>query len=360
MANSLDDEWLNFMNDTNISNDTLYDNDDEDVVHIPKSDELYISTQTKIAFLNREIDIYNIFWLLPIIEYYTPKIGIIKKSIKINCINNEEVIELENNIKDVKYLNMTIINQINERKGKKLRFKDIRKIDIGLCKKDIINHRKKTKGAFYNCFALIMRIKYENKFKEVHVKVFNTGKLEIPGIKDDTLLDLILDILIKLLRPIIDKNLCYNKDTIDTVLINSNFNCGYYIKRNELFKRLKNHYKLHTLYDPCSYPGIQCKFYHNEHNDKFDGICHCEKSCNFKKKKKVLYEKKCTELSFMIFRTGSVLIVGNCKKDILINVYKFLTKLFHDEYHLINKKNINIKDKKIKKTKDRKKVIYID
>ena len=94
MANSLDDEWLNFMNDTNISNDTLYDNDDEDVVHIPKSDELYISTQTKIAFLNREIDIYNIFWLLPIIEYYTPKIGIIKKSIKINCINNEEVIEL--------------------------------------------------------------------------------------------------------------------------------------------------------------------------------------------------------------------------------------------------------------------------
>ena len=35
---------------------------------------------------------------------------------------------------------------------------------------------KKKKGAFYNCFALIIRIKEKNVYKEVHIKIFNTGK----------------------------------------------------------------------------------------------------------------------------------------------------------------------------------------
>jgi len=29
---------------------------------------------------------------------------------------------------------------------------------------------------------MILRFPYQGKYKEIHVKVFNTGKLEIPGI----------------------------------------------------------------------------------------------------------------------------------------------------------------------------------
>ena len=47
---------------------------------------------------------------------------------------------------------------------------------------DVINQRKKKKSAFYNCFV-IYRIKINGRFKEIHVKIFNTGKLEIPGFK---------------------------------------------------------------------------------------------------------------------------------------------------------------------------------
>ena len=56
----------------------------------------------------------------------------------------------------------------------------------------------------------------------------------------------------------------WKKDDIETVLINSNFSCNYYIDRDILAHRLKYEYNIHVVYDPCSYPGIQCKFYYNE------------------------------------------------------------------------------------------------
>ena len=73
--------------------------------------------------------------------------------------------------------------------SKKVKFKDIRKVNIGLCKKDLTTFRKKKKGAFYNCFVLILRILLDDgTYKEIHVKIFNTGKLEIPGIRVESLL----------------------------------------------------------------------------------------------------------------------------------------------------------------------------
>ena len=47
--------------------------------------------------------------------------------------------------------------------------------------KDILSYRGKKRGAFYNCFVIILRIKIDNAFQEIHVKIFNTGKMEIPG-----------------------------------------------------------------------------------------------------------------------------------------------------------------------------------
>ena len=107
---------------------------------------------------------------------------------------------------------------------------------MGLCKSDLLSCRKKKKGAFYNCFAIIMRIMFKNVFKEVHIKIFNTGKLEIPGIQDDNLLYNALDELIKILKNIMNKDdIYYKKDKIENVLINSNFNCGYFIDRTKLY-----------------------------------------------------------------------------------------------------------------------------
>jgi hypothetical protein len=71
--------------------------------------------------------------------------------------------------------------------------------------------------------------------------------------------------------------------------------------------------------------------------------------------------KNITEVSFMIFRTGSVLIVGMCDENVLQDIYTFLKALLKAEFKyicqkIINDDNFNVKDKK---KKLRKKTISI-
>ena len=68
--------------------------------------------------------------------------------------------------------------------------------------------------------------------------------------------------------------------------------------------------------------------------------------------------KKYTEVSFMIFRTGSVLIVGNCTEKILRFVYDFIKTLLQSEYSIIYAPGNN-EQSKVKKEKIRKKIIHV-
>lgn len=326
---NVDEEWLNFQENG------VY-KDFSESIHCdegknPKCSDIYISTQTKIAFLNQNVDLKTIFWNLKITPYHIPKDCIIKKSMKINCINENEVIELEKLIKE-NNIQFDIIQQVNNPAARKVKFKDIRKISSGFCKKDLTSYRKKKKGAFYNCFALILRIKYEETYKEVHIKVFNTGKLEIPGIQKDELLKPTFNYLLNILQPYFKKPLSIDENGIDTVLINSNFTCNFYIDRNVLYNKLKYKYNLHLLFDPCSYPGIQCKFYYNKNKKIQNGICECKQRCDRDTKKNTKKKNKCKEISFMIFRTGSVLIVGHCNISELNVIYEYVKNILIEEY----------------------------
>ena len=97
-----------------------------------------------------------------------------------------------------------------------------------------------------------------------------------------------------------------------------------------MFIILKNKYNVKCSYDPCSYPGIQCKYKIKNEN----------------------------EISFMIFRTGSCLVVGNCSEKILLFVFDFIKRFLSEEYDIIrviNEEPVN----KIKKMKLRKKNIIV-
>ena len=67
--------------------------------------------------------------------------------------------------------------------------------------------------------------------------------------------------------------------------------------------------------------------------------------------------QKYTEVSFMIFRTGSCLIVGNCTEEKLYFVYDFIKKMLDEEYPLIFVQNDNIQSKEKKMKLRKKKVI---
>ena len=129
--------WENFIKagDLSIPSKT---NKQQDInnENIPKGTDIYISTQTKIAYLSHMIDLFNVFWKIPIIDYYLPKDGIIKKQMKFNFTNEESIDLVEEKLLKEKNVDQYIITQIVNPCGR-IKFKDIRKISIGLSSKDI-------------------------------------------------------------------------------------------------------------------------------------------------------------------------------------------------------------------------------
>ena len=370
---TIDEEWENFnidlYNSKNESDDyenthqnstinyavnTEEINEGDEIINVPKATDIYISTKSKIAYLNQAIDLKTIFWQIPVIPYAIPQNGVIKKQIKFNSVDQEELNFIQNKLKSELYVDEQIITSINNPTGR-IKFKDIRKISIGISKKDIMSYRCKKKSAFYNCFVMILRIKIGLIFKEFHIKVFNTGKLEIPGIQTNEIFEEVLINIVAAIKPYMpvveDAVELDYKQTSITVLINSNFNCGFYINREILYDILRFKYNIQCIYDPCSYPGIQCKFSYNPDKEIQNGSKISEED-------KSKY-KNIVEVSFMIFRTGSILIVGMCDDFILHIIYEFLKILLVTEYSKINQVNINKHIIKDKKCKIRKKTIII-
>lgn len=313
---------------------------------VPKASDIYVSTKTKIAYLNHFVDLKTIFWLIPVIPYALPSNGVIKKQIKLNSLCVEELNIIKEKLSRETFYDEYIMTSIDNPNGR-IKFKDIRKVTIGISKKDIMSYRCKRKSAFYNCFVLIFRVKVENTFKEFHAKIFNTGKIEIPGIQKEENFQTVLKMIIETLQPYFEDKLDYKPDSDETVLINSNFNCGFFINREILYDILKIKYNIQCIYDPCSYPGIQSKFYYNPDIGIQTGVQISEENKN-------LYVNV-KEISFMIFRTGSVLIVGKCDENVLYIIYEFLKIILTNEYSKICQKNMNnvannplLKDKKNK------------
>lgn len=324
--------------------------------------ELYISTKTKVLFLNQKIDIYKVFWDIPIIEYWRPEIGIVKKQMKVVSKTPEEYDELVERLKTVPYYVENVIKQINNPTSRRIKFKDERKITVGISKKDIMNCRSKVKNAFYNCFAMILRFKHDGIFKEIHVKVFNTGKLEIPGVLNAEILETIKVLILNTIRPYTEIPLDFvESEKEENVLINSNFNCGFFINREKLHNILRgDKYGIETSYDSCIYPGIKCKFYFNNEIG-YDKELQCGKISEMDKRMKIseLGEtNKYTEVSLMIFRTGSCLIVGNCSEKTLRFIFEFIKDILIEEYaEIVVKTEQSVP--KIKKQKLRKRTVNV-
>ena len=183
----------------------------------------------------------------------------------------------------------------------------------------------------------------------MHIKVFNTGKLEIPGIQHDDSLQNVVNILIRVLKSIVGEHIDYQKNKCDTVLINSNFNCGFYIDRDKLYNILKYKYRINSNYDSCSYPGIQCKFFYHirnrSNNNDGDGISPSATALIQNGQQPIADLDEYIEISFMIFRTGSVLIVGKCEDYVLHDIYGFIKEMLRIEFlniysHVINTEDI--------------------
>jgi hypothetical protein len=146
---NIDQEWENFIS----TGHDDYSSDEEEVNEIlkqtteefisanlasdlnsyeaPKASSIYISTKTKIAYLNMPIDLKEIFWEVPIIPYAKPCNGVIKKQMKFNSLSPEELLFIQDKLTDEPYFEEFVITHIDNPAGR-IKFKDTRKISIGI------------------------------------------------------------------------------------------------------------------------------------------------------------------------------------------------------------------------------------
>ena len=392
-------------------------------IPIPMKTPLHISTQTRLAYFHiagvskdKPLDLHDMFWKIPVMKYHIHRVGVLKKQMKFKCKTEEDISTLDQHIKEVEEQgtlpvtihqmtktgqllasNVRVHTSTDDGNASTLMVNtykhDIRKVSIGTCKRDIINPKKKNKSAFYNCFVLTLRLMRDEElhgrpqFYEMHVKVFNTGKVEIPGLQNSEMYMATVEYLHGLLSTITElprEMIVIDHSMTSSVLINSNFNVGYHINREKLYKILCNKYKLSCNYDACRYPGIQCQFYYDtrlepeeqtgvqpilsKHMRMRKGIgtsatpgasaiatptsVASSKSAPAQPSKKTAKFKKSDiidkeemdnyiRVSIMLFRTGSVLIVGKCEEPVLRAIHGFLCKVLDKEYHRIHTSDLH-------------------
>lgn len=331
----------------------------------PQPQPLYISTMSKIAYLDGDGDEEEseeegadekerdrvdraVFWAIPLVkDASTP--GVLNKQILLTSSSEEELAAVRARI-DAERGAHCVDEQVNAkeadgapRKRKKTHaFRDERKVTIGtITPKGVAGALPpKPKSAFMNCFVLQINVDVgAGRMREFHTKVFNTGKVEIPGVQTEAILTAVLDVL----QSAFDRahqdgaatqyrfRRADNAFLTDMVLINSNFRCGFQINRQACFAVLKHKYGVPAIYDPCTYPGVKCRYY-------YDPDLAIAKQKNQFASPTLLHRDDhapAQKVSFMIFRTGSVLIVGKCPEHVLRYIYAFVIRILRNEYHSI-------------------------
>lgn len=326
---------------------------------VPDVSPVNISTKTKFAYLCQPIEL-DVFWDIPILPYNERGEGVIKKQ-RLFCSHSAEELEaLKEKLKRVSYYDEQINVHIDNagqsnfagKKRKRIEFKDTRIITVGTSKNTLLKAETKQKKAFVNCFVLELRMKCGNEFREFHVKVFNSGKLKIPGIKTDAMFDQVVAFMCRTLQPFMPPSCVLSPSEVsDVILTNSNFKCGYYVDMQTFHEILVKKYKVHAVYDTCSsYPGIQCKFKMsaddcNLNNHEVAGVERTTFNSCMKLNKKQKKDTNC--ITVAIFRTGSVLVSGSCDNHVVYTIHDFLRNVFLNECKHICKKVYTEEEKKL-------------
>lgn len=344
---------------------------------------LTISTQSNNAKLNRreEIDVWQMFWALRIMPYNEPSEGVIKKQIKVQCATREELASLKTRVAGIPSHAFSKVEHIDE-PGNVTPFRYVAKLSIGLASKEVKAHRAQEKNAFFNSFTMVLRVRYKGSFKEIVTKVFNRNVLSLPGMLDAELRTATLSLIDRMLGETsmaLDASkppLRHLPGTITGVMVNSNFWCGFGLDRDKVVALMRDRYGLEASYDPTTYPGVICRYY-QPNSGCCDGRCPCNPPCSTlrigDKKGKARKTNdigtdeddgasspgRCQKLTFMLFRTGSVLIVGRCEQDLLDQVHRFVATLLIENRRSVEGGNGERPNKKEVRKKSRRRIAWV-
>jgi Transcription factor TFIID (or TATA-binding protein, TBP) len=198
---------------------------------------------------------------------------------------------------------------------------------FGACHKDLFTNRKATDKSFYNQSTIVLRQPFSGGWKELNMKLFPIGSIQMTGVTDQAFAVKAVEWLLAFIEtlpqsPFAGKAAVTN---VDISLINTDYSLSHDVQQDNLHKLLMERYNLFSMLEKTIYQGINTKFFYNTKNNG-TGICSCKGFC--KGQGTGDGEGECKRITMSIFRTGKIIITGARTMDQIEAAYAFLNKVF--------------------------------
>lgn len=216
-----------------------------------------------------------------------------------------------------------------------------------------INHKAETKGFchnkpnkrlnnennkhFQNSLSFIVCI---DKSKDVNIKMFINGKLQLTGVplEDDgkRAVNILCNYIYK------KYHIKMSIESYSTVMINTCYDLKFSINREILYDILIDKFNLITVFDTEGYPGVRIHYFYNKNSVRTDneGQCICDSLCDGNGEGLEIGD--CKRISIAIFQSGKVIIAGGCSNlEPIESAYRFLNSIMKDIQLDIQKELVN-------------------
>jgi len=206
---------------------------------------------------------------------------------------------------------------------------------LGCSFKDIFTNRKITTKSFFNQSTMVIRRKMdeekEDQWKEVNVKLFANGGIQMTGVTSESFAYKTIEWLLQTLQALPQSPFkeAPSIQRFSVQLINTDYALNKFINQDALHKILINEYNLFSMLEKTIYQGVNTKFFYNTANPA-TGICQCTVPC----KGQGMGEGngQCKRITMSIFRTGRIIITGARQMKQIEAAYEFLNGVF-DKHH---------------------------
>jgi hypothetical protein len=213
----------------------------------------------------------------------------------------------------------------------------------GTCFKDIMQKKKDAKKGFYNQTTLVIRREISPLvWKEINVKLFKNGGIQMTGVRSLEMASAALHWLISYLsatctaKPIFEGTPTIHKEEIQ--MVNTDFSIGAKVKRETLHRILMDTYRLNSSYESAIYQGVKTKYFFNAERPagKPPGLCPCAKLCKGTGDGAKIGQ--CKKITISPFQTGQVIITGARTMEQINEAYNFIKGVFTKHAHDVLRK----------------------
>jgi TATA-box binding protein (TBP) (component of TFIID and TFIIIB) len=205
--------------------------------------------------------------------------------------------------------------------------------------------KEKEKKTFFNQLTLVVRREVaDTQWKEINVKLFQNGGVQITGVRSEEMSSDVLRWLFTHIQAtctgIFAAPIRIHEEAIK--LVNTDFSIGAKVHREDLFRILCKRYRLRATYEAAFYQGVNTKYFYNEQKPagSAPGLCTCSTMCKGKGEGAKIGE--CKMITISPFQTGNVIITGARNMKQIEEAYEFIKNVFTLHKDEILRKTYNL------------------